>query len=972
MESVVPWRVRTFGGFSVERNGVRFDRFRTQHAAGLLAFLALRPDVRHSREVLAEHLWPAADPLVGRQRLSTALANLRRELEANGPPVFTGGRESVGIHPGMLTSDAAEFGRLVRQARGARRDRRRDLLREALELGEGGEFLPGLYFEWAIERSTHFGEALDAIRAELQDGEGDPTPPAEDASSLVGRLAEIESLDRMLAEGGRCLSILGAGGVGKTRLALDLFERHARRYPGATAFVRLAEVRQPADFLAAVAQALRLTGGESAIAGALALRSLVVLDNLEHLLPQIHPPLDRLIRSCGNCTFVCTSRRRLDVAGERILRIRPLGSTSGSWAEAPAVRLFVARHREAGGPPLGPESLPAVAEICRALGGLPLAIQLAASASVALGFEALRADPRLHRLLPSRNPDATNPHASLAEMIDWSLKLLDGDVRGTLDALCILPGSFGFPLVRDLYGDAAACLPKLHGDSLLEADGNGALRVLEPIRDHVRAQMDQAHRTRLEIQLVERCADLAEGFEPRLEGPDQRSATADAAAFWSTMRLAAQLAAEHRRPNEGLTILTGFARLFHIDMSPGNAVALTEPLLALEGIDPRIHARALAATSCHLFTLGRAKAAQELALAAIALAKQVGDPRAEARGTFCQAYVALVRERQAETLTLADRALALARQADDRGTQAWALLVRAHAHALYRKEASEEEVRRSRAEIEAALQAAGGVAREAKDDLMEATIGYHGSIYAGTDFDLYRARLLRAIEINRRNGWPLREAQARSALIFRLYTADYGGDVLDEVRSLQRLYADCGCWDIRAEQLAFEAEVLFRTNRLPEAQSAIENALSALGQSDRYYVVEYHVQALIYGALGHPEADAPLLALVERGSRNEFSAMLADLARALLEARRGEDAAAFRRLRHFGPESKPTRVRHAFADTLVAFADLVAPRNLPLAIDAYRRARRVYREVRSTLDLHRVRQRVSQTAQSRATGRSPV
>ena len=73
MNSVMPWRVRTFGGFSAERNGVRHDRFRTQHAAALLAFLALKPDVRHSREVLAENLWPEADPLVARQRLSSAL-----------------------------------------------------------------------------------------------------------------------------------------------------------------------------------------------------------------------------------------------------------------------------------------------------------------------------------------------------------------------------------------------------------------------------------------------------------------------------------------------------------------------------------------------------------------------------------------------------------------------------------------------------------------------------------------------------------------------------------------------------------------------------------------------------------------------------------------------------------------------------------------------------------------------------------
>jgi predicted ATPase len=758
MDSVGPWRVRTFGGFSVERDGVRHDGFRTRHAAALLAFLALKPDVRHSREVLAEHLWPDTPPLVARQRLSTALSTLRRELEATGPPVFTGGREAVGVQRGMLTSDAAEFERLIRLARSASRERRRELLREARELAATGEFLPGFPFAWAVERSARFDEALDAIRAEL-DAEADaPALPAEDPSSLVGRAAEIESLDRLILERPRCIGILGAGGVGKTRLALDLFERHARRFPGASVFVRLAEVRRPADFLPAVARALRIVPGEGepplrAISAALAVPALVVLDNLEHLLPGVHADLDRLVRACGPCVFVGTSRRRLGIAGERGLRVQPLRLPSASarpeeMAGAPAIRLFLARYQEAGGAPVPPKSLPAVEEICRALGGLPLAIQLAASASVSVGLNALRPDTMLHRLLPRRDPDTTSPHASLGDMIEWSLTLLGPVTRQALDALSVLPGAFTFRMVRDLYGDeAAAALPRLHGGSLLEADSHGAMRVLEPIRDHVQAQMAPATRTELELRLVRRCAELA----GELEGPDPRAATEEVAPIWPTMRWAVQLACEHRLPTEGLRIAIGLARTSIVHFTAREAIAQAEPLLGMPDVDPQIRARALAVV----------------------------------------------------------------------------------------------------------------------------------------------------------------------------------------------------------------AEIRFRMNRYEEARAAMEDARGVLQRHERAVVVEQHVQALIYGALGMPEMESPLLALVERGGRDEFSAMMAELARALLETRGGEIEAAYRRLRGFTPEAKPARVQHAYADTWVAFADMVAAHQPELALAAYRMSRPLYREIKSTVDLRRVRARVS-------------
>lgn len=971
MDSVVPWRVRTFGGFSVERAGVRIERFRTQHAAALLAFLALRPDVRHSRELLAELLWPEAEPLVARQRLSTALANLRRELEASGPPVFTGGRESVGTEPGMLTSDAAEFNRIVRQARGASRERRRELLREAADLAERGGFLPGFYFEWTVEQSGLFEEALDAVRAELEAEPEAPRLAAEDPSSLMGRASEIEALDRLILDRPRCISILGAGGVGKTRLALDLFERHARRFSGASRFIRLAEVRHPAEFLPAVAQALHLPLEDpeslpSAIAGALSVPGLIVLDNLEHLLPGIHGHLDVLVRSCGNSLFVCTSRRRLGVAGEQVLRVRPLRlppmrASQGDLAEAPAIQLFHSRYREAGGAALPSEILPAVEEICRALGGLPLAIQLAASASVAVGVEALRQDAMLYRLLPTRNPDATNPHASLGEMIEWSLTLVDPATRRVLDRLCVLPGAFGFAMIRDLYGeDAATTLPRLHSDSLIEADGQGAMRVLEPIREHVRAQMSAELRRDLETGLVQRCAELAMDLEKRLEGPNQRAATEEAAAVWPTMRLAIQLAREHRLPSEGLRIGTGLTRHLILNFATHDAIAYLEGFLDMEGIDPSALAYALAMLARHTRNLGRTEAAYAYGERGLALAREIGDRRTEARCLAGRAYVACIREDQNEAMKLAQEALDLGSAIRDWESAAMGQMVMGHTHALFRHAASEEEAARTLALTEAHMEAAIAITRAAPDEFMETVVQYHRSAYSASDLDLFYARLSRAIEIARKNGWKLREAMVRADLVRRLYNAGHQGiDVLDELRSLQAVYADCLHWDARAERVAVEAEVLFRMNRCEEARSAMDEALPVLRRHGRPIVIEYHIQGLIYLALGAPEAEAPLLTLVEQSGRDEFSGMIGELARALLEARRGEDTQAYRRLKRFKSDSAPTGIQHAYADTWVALADLVAPRHRQMAIEAYRRSRPLYRAIKSVVDLRRVRMRVS-------------
>lgn len=980
MVGTKPWRIRTFGGLVAERDDDRVDQFRTRHAAVLLAFLALKADVRHSRETLVELLWPEADPITARQRLSTTLTSLRRQLETDDNPVFATSRETVGIVPGSLTSDAAEFETLLKLAKGASLDRRRELLSRAQSLADRGEFLPGFYFEWVVEHASALEEMKDSVRAELKTYARPAPRAATDPSSLVGREAEIERLDQLINSRQHCISLQGAGGVGKTRLALDAFERHASGFIGASAFVPLVEIRRPEEFLPAIARALKLPVGdgadlESEVCAALLAPSLVVLDNLEHLLPAVRDDLDRLVRNCGRCVFLCTSRRRLGISGERVVRIVPFpvpepAAGTTVLLDSGAIQLFATRYQEAGGPALAPADLSAARDICAALGGLPLAIQLAASAAVTVGVEALRADRILYQVLRAVDPsqatdaDASSVRTTLQGIIDWSLHLLDPHARSVLDFLALVPGAWRVNAVARLHSaEAASVLPRLHSDSLLEADGTGTMRLLEPVRERLLEHLDSPAREALEADLVRRCADVAEELGRQLEGPDQRQAFVDVTEFMPVMRRAAQLADERKLPNEGLRILIGLNRVFTITLNQAEAIALAEPLLLHSDVEPAVRACAeISLVRCHA-TLGQNAAVHRRAAAGLALAEKLGDPRILARAWTAEAQSAYIVERPLRTIESMEKAVAFGTEARDHDSLCRAQIYCAHSQSILVANNSIEEAEAARARVDAGMAAALAAGREAKDDYNEATVLYVWSNYAGSDLDLYRARLAGTKEICQRNGWKLFEAMARSALVRRLHSAGISVDILGELKALQETYRTSGRWLARATLLGTEAEVRFRMADLSTAAELITEALDVLQyHRNEGLDVEQHIQAMILAALDPSQMDAPLLAIVGRAGDSKFGSLMAELARGLLEIHRGHDDLGFQRLRAFDVDSCPVRFRHAYADTMVAAGDLVAARTPDRAQEAYRVALGVYREIGSAIDVRRVESKVSPSA----------
>lgn len=269
-----------------------------------------------------------------------------------------------------------------------------------------------------------------------------PTP----VTSLLGRIDELAEVERLLSSGHRIVTVVGPGGIGKTRLALEAARRAAARHPDRVAFVPLESVEDPAGALPAIAASigLGLDGGipaVDALAGAFGDRAfLLVLDNFEHVLPAATQVADLLSR-CSGVTLVVTSRAALRIRGESLLQLGPLSLPveGGRPTDSAAVRLFVERAT-AVRPEFSlddPADAAAVVELCRRLDGIPLALEIAAGRSRHLPPRALLR--RLSSALDVGTGAADLParQRTLRDTLAWSEQLLEPQQRSLLAALSV-------------------------------------------------------------------------------------------------------------------------------------------------------------------------------------------------------------------------------------------------------------------------------------------------------------------------------------------------------------------------------------------------------------------------------------------------------------------------------------------------------------------------------------------------------
>ncbi len=378
-----------------------------------------------------------------------------------------------------------------------------------------------------------------------------PCPP----TSFVGRSAERAEVARLLG-GCRVLTLSGPAGVGKTRLALRVAAGIAPTYPGGSWWVDLTAVDEGVDVVEGVARALSVPDqpGRSAMQALSSRlgsqRNLLVLDNCEHLIPEVAGLVDALLRACPALSVLATSRQALGVAGEVVWIVpalplppeRPPSSDQSVAALSDAVELFCRRAAEVvPGFTLTPGDTAAVGDICRRLDGLPLAIELAAARVGTIGLPQIaeRLEDRLTLLGGGSttglggSTTARIERGILAEALDWSHDLLSGPEQAVFRRLAVFVGGFPLAAAQTVCAGAPATpdevpglLASLVSKSLLQVDDGRAerrYRLLETCRAYARDRLDQAGEVACCNAMHARwCRDLARSAEPELTGPDQR------------------------------------------------------------------------------------------------------------------------------------------------------------------------------------------------------------------------------------------------------------------------------------------------------------------------------------------------------------------------------------------------------------------------------------------------------------------
>ncbi len=339
---------------------------------------------------------------------------------------------------------------------------------------------------------------------------------------LVGREREIAEV-RALVASSRLLTLTGAGGSGKTRLALEVVARCAADFPHGVVWVELAPLVDPEHLADHVAAALgvRMEGSasaEEAIVAALRGQAmLLALDNCEHLVDACAQLVGTLLRRCSRLRVLATSREPLGIGGERSWLVPVLavpgaeaGLTADRATESPAVRLFVDRARDVlPSFALTDANAAAVARICRRVDGLPLAIELAAARVRLLSPEqiAQRLDEGF-RLLDGGARAALPRHRTLRAAIEWSYRLLDERERRLLERLAVFAGDWSLDAAESVGAEDDAeswavldLLAALVDKSLVmvhESPGTARFGMLETIRQFAAERLEErgaAHAT---------------------------------------------------------------------------------------------------------------------------------------------------------------------------------------------------------------------------------------------------------------------------------------------------------------------------------------------------------------------------------------------------------------------------------------------------------------------------------------------
>jgi non-specific serine/threonine protein kinase len=550
---------------------------------------------------------------------------------------------------------------------------------------------------------------------------------------LIGRERELAAAGVLLRQPEvRLVTLAGAGGAGKTRLALQLARDLDESYSGRVTFVPLAALADPEMVLSAIAAALGLReGDEQPLTAQLDdavgdQRRLLVLDNFEHLLPAA-PAIAALLAATSRVTMLVTSRAVLHLSGEHVLEVPPLALPEPGplpplphLRDIPAVRLFVDRaYAAANAFSFDETSAPAVVEICRRVDGLPLAIELAAARSRLLPPPVLLS--RLERRLPLLTGgarDLPDRQQTLRATVAWSHQLLTPPEQALLRRLAVFPGGWTLEAAEAVGGDERSlsildCLASLVDKSLVTPAGGAGddarFGMLETVREFALEQLEASGDSETANQRhVEYCITLAERAAPALDGPEQHDWLAKLEREHANLRAAMERACSAGMWDAALRLAGALGRFWEVRGHIREGRRWLDQALAGGAHAPAsLRVTALLAAGTLARTAGDYPDARRRLQESLALQLEIEDRAGAARTWFEIAQVAHFLGDFEDLFAACERSLSLYRELGDRHGVAVAVGMEGHAAWHLR------DYRRARTSLEESI----AVWRELGDDL---------------------------------------------------------------------------------------------------------------------------------------------------------------------------------------------------------------------------------------------------------------
>ena len=514
-------------------------------------------------------------------------------------------------------------------------------------------------------------------------------------TSFVGRAAELAELRALVSGGSRLITVTGPGGIGKSRLALQVAAEALDGAGDGVWLVELAPVAEP-ELVARTAAAVLGVREEpgrpmlDTLADAVGERHLlVVLDNAEHVLGGAAKLADALIRSCPHASLLVTSREPLGISGEHAFRIRPLAvppadlTAPAQLAAFESVQLFgerasMNRHDFA----LSDDNAAAVAAVCVRLDGIPLALELAAARLGSLSVPEIssRLDQRF-RLLTGGSRTALPRHQTLRALIDWSYDLLNPQERTLFDQLSVFAGGWTLEAAEAVTSRADAGewqvldrLAALVDKSLIQADeiqGSTRYRLLETIRHYAAERLTQRADSELEETRAahrDHYLALVETADTHLRGPDEAAWLDRLEVEFDNIRAALAFSLTDPDSAEpGLRLAAGLHRFCTMRGHSGEVLKALNILLDRPDARMPTRARARALTvGCHLLNyFGNDPAPTSMVSEALKIARSLADDAVAADALSQLCWLSFEHGDLAAALAQIDDAVGLARADGD-------------------------------------------------------------------------------------------------------------------------------------------------------------------------------------------------------------------------------------------------------------------------------------------------------------------